>query len=125
MVEKGFQLKMQISHLTEQLHETHKQIADKAEYRDGSKTGHIYTAEMKVTVTQRENVSWDQAKLSQVKQHFGTLFDNYVKIELKPDQKKIKASGIPELEQAFSWAKKISVGAPAVSYELIEDEEAA
>lgn len=124
LVQQGYLIKMQISALTDKLHGIHQQIADSADYRDGSKTGHIHTPDFKITVSQRENVKWNTDKLMSVKNYFGDKFDSLVKYEIKPDIRKIKATG-GEIEKAFLWAKESTAGQPQVTYEMITEEEAA
>ena len=124
LIQQGYQIKNQIAQLTEQLHAINKQIADLAEYKNGSKTGHIITPDFKVVVTQRENVKWDTEKLMSIKNFFGDRFDSLVKVEYKPDVKKIKKEG-GEVARAFNWAKEVTQGTPSVTYELIAEQEEA
>lgn len=123
LIQQGYQLKMQITALNEQLHAINKQVAEQAIYRNDSKTGHINTPDIKVTVSQRENVKWDNEKLMSIKNYFGDKFDSFVKVEYKPDIRKIKASG-GEIEKAFLWAKESTAGQPQVTYEMITEEDA-
>lgn len=124
LIQQGYQLKNQIAQLTEQLHAINKHIADAAEYKNGSKTGHIITPDFKVTVINRENIKWDTDKLMSVKNFFNDKFDSFVKYEIKPDLRKIKKEG-GEIEKAFNWAKEITLSKPTVSYELIAEQEEA
>jgi hypothetical protein len=125
LIQKGFSLKQKIDNMTAELREINKQIADAAEYKEGSRTGHILTSDFAVKVSLRENVKWDTKKLMEIKNYFADKFDAVVKYEIKPDVKKINKEG-GEIEKAFNWAKEVTAGQPSVSYELItEHEEAA
>jgi len=124
LIQEGFRVKMQISALTDRLHGIHRQIAELALYRDGSKNGYIHTPDFKVTVSQRDNVKWNSERLMSIKNHFGDVFDSFVKYEIKPDIRKIKAAG-GEIEKAFSWAKEITPAQPQVTYEMVTEEEEA
>jgi hypothetical protein len=124
LIQKGFSLKQKIDNMTAELRAINKQIADAAEYKNGSKTGHIMTADIAVKIVRRENVKWQQDRLETVKSHFKDQFDTLVKYEIKPDMKKISKAG-GDIARAFEWAKEIAEASPSVSYELIQQEEAA
>lgn len=124
LFERGYSLKKTIDEMTAELKNINLRIADEAEYKPGSKTGHILTPDIQVIVSRRENVKWNPEKLQSIKSHFSDRFDELVKFEIKPDARKIKQAG-GEIERAFNWAKEITPAQPTVSYELIKEQEAA
>ncbi len=119
LIKRGYQIKQMLNELNFELQSINLQIADAATYKPGSKTGHLSTPEINVKVTKRENVKWDQERLSEIKAHF-LEFDSFVKTEIKPDQRKLKKAD-SKMMKAFEWCRTVKPGAPSVSYELITE----
>ena len=71
LIKEGAQLKAQIDQLSIRLREINNTLAQKAEFNDGKKTAHLFAPGIKAMIQLRENVKWDQARLLEVKKHFG------------------------------------------------------
>ena len=123
LIKEGATIKAYIEKATEKLRKINQEIAQQAEFKDGSKTGHLVGGGFTVTLSLRENVKWDQAKIQQIISLIPTAAGCF-KTEYKPDNKKLDAaiSRSEELEKAVSWARTVTPGAPTVTYEPIQEE---
>ncbi|MGD9216520.1 MAG: hypothetical protein PVJ84_17040 [Desulfobacteraceae bacterium] len=122
LIKEGAQLKAQIDQLTERLREINKTLAEKAEFKDGKKTAHLFAPGIRAKIQLRENVKWNQARLLEVKKHFA-WFDSVFKGEYKPQSPKeltVAMAKSAEFEKAVEWARTITPAAPGVTYETIE-----
>lgn len=125
LMKEGAQLKAQIDQMAERLREINKTLAEKAEFKDGKKTAHLFAPGIKATVQLRENIKWDQDRLAEVKKHFA-WFDTVFKSEYKPKSSKeltVAMAKSAEFEKAVAWARTITPAAPGVTYETIEQGE--
>jgi restriction endonuclease S subunit len=122
LIKEGAQLKAFIATSTERLRTINERLATAAEYKDGSKTGHLFGAGYQVKISLRDNVKWDQAKIAQLIAHLPNAKECF-KTEYKPDNKKLDAAiaRSEELEQAVNWARTVSPGAPTVTYEMVDE----
>jgi hypothetical protein len=123
LIAEGATLKTYIETATAKLREINQQIATVAEYKDGSKTGHLVGGGYTVKVSLRDNVKWDQNKIAQVITLIPAAKECF-KTEYKPDSKKLDAAiaRSEDLEKAINWARTVTPGAPSVTYEKIEEE---
>jgi transketolase len=125
LIKEGAQLKAQIDRQSERLREINKTLAEKAEFKEGKKTAHLFAPGIKATVQLRENVKWDQARLLEVKKHFA-WFDSVFKSDYKPKSSKeltVAMAKSAEFEKAVAWARTITPAAPGVTYETVEQGE--
>ncbi|MEI6258515.1 MAG: hypothetical protein WCR46_01245 [Deltaproteobacteria bacterium] len=125
LVVRGFELKIQINAMTEELRMINLELSRAAEYRNGSKTGHLMEAGIKVTVQLKENCKWYQDRLAQVKTLLPGAFNDTFVYEFKPASSKALETAMKDNEEfakAVAWAREIKPGAPQVVYEKIEDE---
>ena len=125
LVVRGSELKIQMQAMTEELRGINLELSRAAEYRNGSKTGHLFEAGIKVTVQMKENVKWNQERLAQVKTLLPGAFNDTFVYEFKPSSSKALEAAMKENEQfaaAITWARTVSPGAPQVVYEKIIDE---
>ena len=118
LIKEAYQIKTKVAQMQSRLKEINLQVAEQAEYKEGSKTGHIYTPDFEVTVSLRENVKWNQERLSEISRHIPE-FNKLVKTEIKPDVRKIKKLENNH-QKAFDWCKEVKPAAPSVTYSLVE-----
>ena len=124
LIQEGANLKIQIEAMTERLRQINAALATEAEFKNGKKTGYLVGGGFKVKVVLRDNVKWDQEKLVQVISHLPVLQDCF-RTEYKPDSKKLELAMArsEEVEKAIVWARTITPGTPAVTYEPIQTEQ--
>jgi len=119
---RGAELKIQIDNMTEELRKINVFLSENAAYKPGSKTGHLDAHGIKVDVTLKDNVKYDQEKLITVQQHF-EFFPNVFKSEWKPVAKALTEAmaGNDEFRKAIEWSRTVTPGAPQVKYTKIEE----
>ena len=125
LVVRGSELKIQMQAMTEELRGINLELSSAAEYRNGSKTGHLLEAGIKVTVQLKENIKWNQERLAQVKTLLPGVFNDTFVYEFKPASSKALEAAMKEnteFAKAVEWSRTISPGAPQVVYEKIIDE---
>lgn len=125
LVIRGSELKIQMQAMTEELRGINLELSKAAEYRNGSKTGHLLESGIKVTVQLKENVKWNQERLAQVKALLPDVFNDNFVYEFKPSSSKALEAAMKEnaeFAQAVAWSRTVSPGAPQVVYEKIIDE---
>jgi len=125
LVVRGSELKIQMQAMTEELRMINLELSRAAEYRNGSKTGHLLEAGIKVTVQLKENVKWYQDRLAQVKTLLPDVFNDTFVYEFKPSSTKALESAMNDNEEfakAVAWSREIKPGAPQVVFEKLEDE---
>ncbi len=123
LIKEGAQLKAQIDQLSGRLREINKTLAEKAEFKDGKKTAHLFAPGIKAKIQLRENVKWNQERLLEMRKHFA-WFDSVFKTVYKPQSSKELALSMAknaEFEKAVEWARTITPAAPGVTYETIEE----
>lgn len=84
-------------------------------------TVHLSLDGYKVTETVPKNVSWDQAKLSDLFDRISAAGDNprdYMKLKLEVGEKQFE-SFAPELKNIFAEARTVKPGRPQVSFEEV------
>jgi predicted nucleic-acid-binding protein len=125
LVVRGSELKIQMQAMTEELRVINLELSRAAEYRNGSKTGHLLEAGIKVTVQLKENVKWYQDRLAQVKTLLPDVFNDTFVYEFKPASSKALETAMKDNEEfakAIAWSREIKPGAPQVVFEKLEDE---
>lgn len=121
LIDRAVQLKHSIEAQTTELRSINKQLAELAEYKEGSKTGYLVGAGYKVKVQKKLNTTWDQKRLEMVRAHVGPdIFETICKTEYRP-----MSTALQSLQgahaAAFSWAMSVKAGAPQISFETIEE----
>lgn len=126
MVVRGAELKLQMKAMDDELKVINAELAKAAQFKNGSKTGHLFESGIKVTVSLRENVKWMQDRLVTVKDLLPDQFYKAFIYKYEPaSSKELKAAmdENAEFAKAVEWAKEVKPGAPTVTYERLEDEE--
>lgn len=90
LMQEYLSIKTQIEALKIRQDDIAAELTAKAEYKDGSKTAHLYAGDLHFTVAKRENVTWDQALLDSARQQVGNeAFFKIFKPEFKPVSKAV------------------------------------
>ena len=126
-VRKFAALKQQQKDIENQIEELVPVIAGAAEFKLGSKTGHLVAAGIKMTVTKRENEKWNQAELAKVKAWTGDeKFFKFFKAEYKP-QSAAHTKAMAEDEQmalVIAKCRTVTPGSTGLSWEPLEEKSA-
>lgn len=128
LLREGITLKWEIESRQKKLREINKNIAEQAEFKPGSSTGHIAAGGIMAKVTKRQNVKWDQDALAVAHKKMGTeLFAKAFTYKFEPiNSRQLKnwlASGaVPdEAKHLILEARTVTEGAPSVVYEEAGD----
>lgn len=128
LLREGITLKWEIEARQKKLREINKNIAEQAEFKPGSSTGHIAAGGIMAKVTKRQNVKWDQDALAVAHKQMGTeLFAKAFTYKFEPiNARQLKnwlASGdVPdEAKHLVLEARTVTEGAPSVVYEEAGD----
>ncbi|MBR4747760.1 MAG: hypothetical protein IK061_10275 [Desulfovibrio sp.] len=126
LLREGYQLKQKIDADTARLRQVNAALAELCEYPDGKMTGHLSAGTIRAKVTKKVNLKWDQARLLKAYDAMGAEeFRKVFKYEFKPKGAKELAGfldfGKPEHVALVQGALTETPGAPAVTYEVIED----
>lgn len=85
LLRKGITLKWEIETRQKKLREINKKIAEQAEFKPGSSTGHIAAGGIMAKVTRRQNIKWDQDALAVAHKKMGTeLFAKRLRTNSNP-----------------------------------------
>lgn len=123
-IRRGFEIKAQIEHLADELKQINESINKEASFKEGSRTGHLVGGGIKCTVIRRDNITWDQERLREIKTLLPEQFESAFVAEYKPIGKRELFDATIEHDQfgkAVEWARTITPGAPTVKYEAIEE----
>lgn len=125
LIREAAALEAEIKAKTEKLKELKLKLAALAEFKPGSKTGHLVGGGCKVKVQVKEYVKWDQDKLSQVRSFNPAKFAEVFKAEFKPISKKtldgFLEHGNRNMADGVRWAMTVTPGAPQVTFESLGD----
>lgn len=89
LIDRLWVLEDEASRLKAEAQQIKDKLAAMATFKPGSATGHVQTPTHKVTVTRRETVKYDQAKLDEARQAIGDkAFLSAFKWEFKPIDKR-------------------------------------
>ena len=126
LLREGWQLKQRIDADTARLRQINAALAELCEYPEGRMTGHMAAGHIRAKITKKVNLKWDQAKLRKALDAMGLdEFRKVFKYEFKPlgarELKGFLDFGKPEHVALVKGALTEAPGAPAVSYEVIED----
>jgi hypothetical protein len=128
LLREGITLKREIEARQQKLREINKSIAECAEYKPGSSTGHVAAGGIMAKVTKRQNVKWDQDALAVAHKKMGTaLFAKAFTYKFEPiNARQLKnwlaSGGVPdEAKHLILEARTVTEGAPSVVYEEAGD----
>jgi hypothetical protein len=126
LIREGATLKQAIDHMTAKLRQINRELAALAEFKDGGKTTHLVGAGYRVRIQLKENITWAQEKLSQLREHMpAEQFDRLFRMVFEPASKKVLDGFLensePHLVEGIRWAMKVKPGAPQVTYEQMEE----
>lgn len=128
LLREGITLKWEIDARQQKLREINKQIAEQAEYKPGSSTGHIAAGNIMAKVTRRQNVKWDQDALAVAHKKMGTeLFAKAFTYKFEPINARqlknwLSSGDVPdEAKHLVLEARTVTEGAPSVVYEEAGD----
>ncbi len=125
MLEEGLRLDLEIKARQERLKEIKATLAKMAEYKPGTKSGHVIGAKVRAVVVRRESWRLDQAKLAQCAAHlpaevFGSVFEQICQPIAKARiEEALKRPG-SELAKAIQWAGERRIST-SVRFEAIRD----
>ena len=127
LIIEGARAKAEIETLSQRLKNIISTLDQAAVFKDGSKTGYLVGAGFKVKVVRRDNTKWDQKNLAVIRgyHNFQETFGQAFKAEYKPKSAKELEKAMlldAEFEKAVNWARKITPGAPGVTFEHLESE---
>lgn len=125
LVVRGSELKLQIQNMTKLLHDINTELVKVAEFKNGSKSGHLFEAGIKVTVQVKENIKYLQDRLMQLKDLVPEAFNEAFVYEYKPASSKALLAAMKEnadFAKGVEWSRQITPGAPYVTYEKIDDD---
>ena len=120
-MQEAYRLKIDVGLQEKRLREINKILESIADF-SGKKSATITGQYVKAKISQRENVKWDQSRLTQIKDHFPAVFPEAFKIEWKPTGAKeleMAAASNPDFAKAVDWCRTVTPGAPTVTYEPI------
>jgi hypothetical protein len=126
LIAEGAALKIQSDAISARQKEINIELDKAAEFKDESKTGYLIGGGFKVKVVRRNNTKWDQKNLAVMRGHHGFQkhFGDAFKAEFKPKSAKALEKAMwanPEFAKAVNWARKITPGAPGVSFDAINE----
>ena len=118
----ALRLKSEIDAKKAELAKLNTQLAAMAQYKEGSQTGHIYTNAYHVKVSKRQNVRWDQKKLTTARAAIGDKgFFAVFGWKFEPKNKALLDNFFEQGQQAHAdlirAAMTVTEGAPGISYE--------
>lgn len=123
LARQGLALKQQRDAIDAELKGINARLAELAEYKPNSSTGHVRAGGVHVTVSRKEYVKWEQPVLENVRAHLGDeTFFRLFKWEFEPrSSRDVNAflefgdeHGVALIRQAMTTKP----GAPSVKYEL-------
>lgn len=124
LVDQAAALKDTITDLTEQLRRVNLTLAERADYKPGSKTGHLAGRRYVAKVQRKDYVKWDQDLLHDAREVMGDVeFFRVFKWTFEPKSAKTLAGAMEfgahaELIQS---ARTVTEGSPYVTFERLED----
>jgi hypothetical protein len=124
LVDMAAAMKEDIGKLTEKLRQANIILAERATYKDGSKTGYADGRHFTAKVQKKENESWDQEKLEAARSTMGDPeFFRVFKWDFKPKNAKVLAGALEfgRHSALIEAARTVKPGAPQVSFETLED----
>jgi hypothetical protein len=127
LIVEGAKVKAKMAQLSDRLKQISTVLDQAAEFKDGSKTGYLVGGGFKVKVVRRDNTKWDQKNLAVIRgyHNFQERFGQAFKAEYKPKSAKELEKAMlldAEFEKAVNWSRKITPGAPGVTFEHLESE---
>lgn len=114
--------KEQMEVLNQRQEEITVELTAMAEYKDGSKTGHLYADDLHFSVSKRDNVTWDQALLDAGRVQIGNeAFFRIFKPEFKPQSKAVLDNALETAKEVYKpvlAAMTVKTGKPQIRVEV-------
>lgn len=123
LVDRAAMLKESIAEMSEELRGINFQLAGQADYKEGSKTGHLIGRHYSAKVQLKENVKWDQAALNALRQTMGDEeFFKVFKWIFEPASAKTLAGALQFGQHGplIEAARTVTPGTPYVTFEHLE-----
>lgn len=125
LVREYARVKHEADALTERAREIARTLAELAEYKEGSKTGHILTSAYKVTTTIKEGVTWDQDALEAARIKMDDDFLKVFKWKFEPKSAKALTGffdyASPAQVEMVRKAMTVKPAQPQVRLDRLED----
>jgi len=124
LIQEGASLKTKIAEMQTALKAINSTLAENAEYKNGCQTATIIGGGYSVKVSKKTSFKYDQQKVAEILGYF-PQYEDCFKTERQPIKKAIDYTMANDIEfaKAVSWARKLSEGAPSVTYTQLEDEQ--
>lgn len=123
LVDRAALLKDKITTLTDELRQINETLAGTADFKPGSKTGHISGRHFAAKISLRENVKWDQPRLNEARAVMGDAeFFRVFKWTFEPVSAKTLAGALEFGQHAelIEAARTVTEGTPYVTFEKLE-----
>lgn len=123
LVDQAADLKETIAGLTERLRRINLTLAEKADYKAGSRTGHLAGRYYAAKVQLKEYVKWDQKLLADARRAMGdAAFFQVFKWTFEPQSAKTLAGALEYGQHGpiIEAARTVSEGDPYVTFEKLE-----
>jgi len=124
LVDQAATLKATITDLTERLRRVNLTLAERADYKPGSKTGHLAGRHFVAKVQRKDYVKWDQDLLHDVREVMGDVeFFRIFKWTFEPKSAKTLAGAMEFGAHAelIGAARTVTEGSPYITFERLED----
>jgi hypothetical protein len=123
LVDRAGALHAEISEKTEELRGLKAKLASLAEFKPGSKTGHIYGNHFAATVQLSETLKWDQKKLGALRVTMGD--EEFFKVfqwKYEPVSKKLVDGALEfgKFGGAIKEALTVVAGSPQATFKIME-----
>ena len=124
LVDQAALLKETITQETEDLRRINLILAERAEFQDGSKTGHLSGRHFSAKVQLKDNTKWEQPALETTRRLIGD--DEFFKVfkqAYEPINAKTLAGALEFGRHAkvIAAARTVTPGAPYITFERMED----
>jgi len=123
LVDKAAALKEEIAAATNELKEINLVLAEKAEFKPGSKTGHLTGRHYQAKIQLKEYTKWDQELLEKARKKMGdTEFFKVFRWTFEPKSAKTLAGALEFGSHAkiIESARTVTDGAPYITFEMME-----
>jgi hypothetical protein len=124
LVDRAGALHEEIAVKDKELKEIKRTLAGMAEYKEGSKTGHVFGQRYHAVVSLKTNVKWDQDALDRLRRTMGDpAFFRVFKWAYEPVSKKVLDGAIDfgEHGEAIRATYTETEGSPQVTFKLMEE----
>ena len=123
LVDRAAVLKEQITALTDELRQINETLAGTADFKPGSKTGHISGRHYLAKIQLKEYTKWDQSRLNEARAVMGDAeFFRVFKWTFEPVSAKTLAGALEfgQFTELIEAARTVTEGTPYVTFEKME-----